>query len=477
MHRLIALVALVLVPLAIAGGSGFFPSEMDANTLSQIEKSVEQTRSDTDKIIDFVLGPGKGQVWDRLALFTDTIGERQCGTPRYDAAAAFMLGMLEQAGLQNVHGENATVPKWVRGTEYATLLSPRVKNLAILGLGTSVGTQNTTAKAIVVSSFDDLHAKAKQGLTQGKIIVYNQSCDWVAQPVNCYGVSVQYRVNGAAEAAKVGGIAALVRSVTSFSLYTPHTGEQGYQDGIPQIPVASITVEDAELLARMQLRGETLVIQLHMDAMNYPPVVQQNIVAEIKGSVYPDEIVLLSGHLDSWDVGNGAMDDGGGAFISWQALSLIQQLGIQPKRTMRAVLWACEEFGGIGSSQYAQQHQDEVPVMSLVMESDLGVFHPQGIQFTGTPAAMQVMQQVGTLLTRINATLVTTGGEGTDIAPWMAAGVPGASLANDNQDYFFYHHSNADTMTVIKPDDIDLSSITWAVTALGVANLDAMLPR
>jgi len=299
----------------------------------------------------------------------------------------------------------------------------------------------------------------------------------VAMPVDCYGISVAYRVGGASAAAAAGAVASLTRTVAPFSIYSPHTGDMNYASGIPQIPAACITIEDAEMFQRMQNRGQNITIRLYMEAQNMPPKIGHNVVAEITGSTYPDEIVLVSGHLDSWDVGQGAMDDGGGAFISWSVLSLVRQLGLTPLRTLRLVMWSCEEFGGIGAQQYFTKHQDEVPNMDLVMESDLGVFTPQGIQFTGNASAMNIMTQIGTLLTSINASTVTTGGEGTDINPWMVAGVPGASLLNDNQQYFWFHHSHADTMTVLDPNQMDYCAATWAVTAYTVANLPSLLPR
>lgn len=340
-----------------------------------------------------------------------------------------------------------------------------------------MGANNITAPVLVVNTFDELHNQSARGNTSGKIIVFNEYCDWNAQPIDCYGVAVAYRSQGAAEAAKAGGVAALVRTVGAFSINSPHTGMMDYDDGIPQVPTASITIEDAEMLRRMQDRGQHIVINLNMEAQNLPDAQSNNVVAEIVGSEYPDQVVLVSGHIDSWDVGHGAMDDGGGAFISWSTLSILNALGLKPKRTIRFVGWACEEFGGIGAQQYYDRHSVNVSNYDLVMESDLGVFKAQGIQFTGNDAAMKVMQQVGQLLAPINATLVTDGGDGTDIDPWMEAGVPGASLANENDRYFWFHHSHGDTMSVLDPDDVDLCAITWAVTAYAVASLDDMLPR
>jgi carboxypeptidase Q len=187
--------------------------------------------------------------------------------------------------------------------------------------------------------------------------------------------------------------------------------------------------------------------------------------------------VLVSGHLDSWDVGQGAMDDGGGAVISWQVLSTLKKLGIRPKRTIRFVGWACEEFGGIGAYQYYLAHALNASKFSLVMESDLGVFKAQGIQFTGAPEGKEIFAEIVKFLKPIDADLVTDGGEGTDIGPWMAVGVPGVSLANQDERYFWYHHSNGDMLTVLNEKDVASCAATWTVSSFLVANLDQMLPR
>jgi len=408
------------------------------------------------------------------------IGNRVSGSENLEHAVQYMVQALQMDGLDNVHAEAVTIPHWERGYEYANMITPRAYPMQILGLGSSVGTQmygsdGITAQVVVFQSFDELANNS--ALAKGKIVVWNQQCDWVLMPVDCYGISVVYRVSGASAAAAAGAVASLTRTVAPFSIYSPHTGMQVYSSNVTQIPAACITIEDAEMMQRMQDRGQTITLKLYMEAKNLPNATGHNVVAEITGSTYPEEVVLVSGHLDSWDVGQGAMDDGGGAFISWQALTLVRQLGFKPLRTLRLVLWSCEEFGGVGAQQYFTKHQSEVADMDLVMESDLGVFTPQGIQFAGNAAAMQVMQGIGTLLTSINASAVTTGGEGTDINYWMVAGVPGASLLNENQQYFWFHHSHGDTMTVMDPTAMDLASATWAVTAYTVANLPSMLPR
>ncbi|KAF6099007.1 carboxypeptidase Q [Phyllostomus discolor] len=231
------------------------------------------------------------------------------------------------------------------------------------------------------------------------------------------------------------------------------------------------------MMSRLVSRGSRIVIQLKMGAKNYADADSFNTVAEITGSKYPEQVVLVSGHLDSWDVGQGAMDDGGGAFISWEALSLIKDLGLRPKRTLRLVLWTAEEQGGIGALQYYQSHKANISNYSLVMESDGGTFLPYGLQFTGSDKARAIMKEIMGLLQPINVTQVFHDGEGTDIESWVQAGVPGASLLDDLYKYFSFHHSQGDTMTVMSPKEMNIAATVWAVVSYVVADLEEMLPR
>eukprot|EP01136_Pigoraptor_vietnamica_P025174 Opistho-1_new@6957 len=459
-------VALAVVALAAA-----FACAAAAPAFDGWADEVASYSDDAQSLINYITsGKGKGTAYDRLAAFVDTYGPRLSGTPQLEAAIDFALAQLSADGFDNVHGEDVMVPHWERGHESLRILEPRVDSLALLGLGNSVATpaEGIVAEALVVSSFDELTARAAEA--KGKIVVFNP--DWVSYPV-----TVAYRAGGASAAGAVGAVAALVRSVTPYSINSPHTGSMHYQDGVPKVPVACITVEDAQLFARMQARGQRIVLELKMEAKTLPDSKSRNVVAEIVGSEHPEQVVLFSGHLDSWDVGEGAMDDGGGAFISWASLLAIKQLGLRPKRTIRLVLWTSEEYGGVGGDAYYDAHKANVSNYNIVMESDLGVFKPEGIEFTGNDAARAIMTNIGKLLAPINATEVTTDGEGTDISLFMDAGVPGASLANDNDNYFYYHHSDGDMITVLNRDYMDLCTATWAVTAYTLASLDDMLPR
>ncbi|XP_031552729.1 carboxypeptidase Q-like [Actinia tenebrosa] len=448
------------------------------NGKSSRARLVEKMKTDAqnhgdiaERIIKFITsGPAKHQVYDRLATFTDTFGNRIAGSQNLENAIDYMLEELKKDGLENVHGENVKVPHWVRGSESATMLSPRRYSMNILGLGSSVGTppEGITADVLVVKSFDELKTRAKEA--EGKIVVFNE--EFVS-----YGETVSYRDFSAVRTAEVGGVASLIRSVAPFSINSPHTGWQDYSKGVKKIPTACITIEDAEMLGRMAARGTKITINLKMEAKTLPPVTSRNTVAEIVGSKYPDQVVLVSGHLDSWDVGQGAMDDGGGAFISWQALSVIRQLKLRPKRTLRMVMWTGEEEGYFGGLQYYNVHKVNISNFDLVMESDIGTFKPLGLDFNGSADAVEVMKEVLKLLKPINASMLNPTNVGGDITNWVKNGVPGGSLSNQNDKYFYFHHTDGDTMTVLNADELDLCAALWAVVAYTVADMEDMLPR
>ena len=294
-------------------------------------------------------------------------------------------------------------------------------------------------------------------------------------PFTSYGETVQYRSGGAIAAGRVGAAARLVRSVTPYSQQTPHTGNSRYEDGVPKIPHAAITVEDTEMLHRMQDRGERIELLLKMEAHTLPDAPSRNVMAEITGREFPNEVVVLGGHIDSWDVGQGAMDDGGGVVAAWEAVRLIKELGLRPRRTIRAVGWTSEENGGPGAPQYAIDHADELHV--LAMESDGGTFKPSGFGFTGSDEAFARITEIGTLLDRIESGTITRGGGGADIGPLMQTGVPGMGLSVDGTKYFWYHHTDSDTIDKLDPDEVALCVATMAVIAYVVADMPERLPR
>jgi carboxypeptidase Q len=383
-----------------------------------------------------------------------------------------VLAEMKRDGLENVRGEQVMVPRWVRGEESARLVQPRAVPLHMLGLGGSIGTpaRGITAEVLVVGSFDELATRGEQA--RAKIVLFDV-------PFTSYGQTVAYRGRGAVEAARVGAVASLIRSVGPFGMQTPHTGSMSYDTtgAVPKIPAAALSMEDAMMLRRMQERGERVVVSLRMGARTLPDVPSRNVVAELVGSERPDEVVVLGGHIDSWDVGTGAMDDAGGVVAAWEAVRLMKSLGLRPRRTVRVVGWTNEENGLRGGNGYRDQHRDELAKHVLAIESDGGVFKPLGFGFTGSDSARAVVRQIATLLDRIGSGRIGPTGGGADIGPIMREGVPGMGLEVDGSRYFWYHHTAADTPDKLDPREVALSVATMAVMAYVVADLPDALPR
>ena len=428
----------------------------------------ERYRAAADRIIEAALADSTA--YHRLAELTDRFGPRFSGTENLERALDWILAEMRNDGLANVRAEPVMVPHWVRGEESAELLEPRSRQLPMLGLGGSIATppEGITAEVLVVSSFEDLARRAADA--QGKIVLFNA-------PFTNYGQTVQYRGRGADAASRAGAVASLIRSVTPYSQQTPHTGGMSYNDSVPRIPHAAITPEDAAMLQRMVDRGQRVVVRLKMSARMLPDVQSRNVMAEWRGSERPDEVVVLGGHIDSWDVGQGAMDDGGGSVVSWEAVRLLQRLNLRPRRTVRVVLWTNEENGLRGGNAYRDAHLSEVPKHVLAIESDGGVFKPQGFGFSGSDAAFATVQEIGHLLDRIEAGTLTRGGGGADIGPLAREGVPVMGLNVDGTRYFWYHHTDSDTMDKLNPREMALCVATMAVMAYVVADLPEALPR
>ncbi|BES88693.1 plasma glutamate [Nesidiocoris tenuis] len=430
---------------------------------------IRSYQAKVDEIVNAVVnGSHSKEVWQELADFTDDFGNRIAGSENLENAIDYMVKRSQWHNV-DVHTEPVSVPHWVRGEESATMLLPRVKKLSLLGLGGSIGTRlpdGITAEVIVVEDFDELKRRASEA--KGKIVVFAEK--WIS-----YGTTVSYRSKAASSASKVGAVASLIRSISPFSLNNPHTGWQSYESGVTKIPTAAITIEDANLLLRIHRRGIKIIINLKMEAKTFGQKTSRNTIVQLNGTSMPDEYVLVSGHLDSWDVGNGAMDDGGGAFISWYAPILLKKLNLIPRRSVRAVLWTGEEEGLIGAFAYKKAHQDNQIV--LAMESDEGTFNPRGITMKGTNKATCIVQEIVKLLGSINATTLELSDDvGSDIMIWANTKVPLAALKNDNERYFWYHHSDADTMEVEDPDVLDRCLAVWTAVAYVVADLSVRLP-
>jgi carboxypeptidase Q len=408
----------------------------------------------------------------RLGNLVDGFGHRLSGSASLEAAIDWILGQMRADSLQNVRGERVMVPHWVRGQESAELMKPRPMRLHLLGLGGSIATpkRGITAPVLVVSSFDDLTRRA--GEARGKIVLFDA-------PFTTYSETVRYRVQGASAAARVGAVASLIRTVAPFSIRSPHTGVMHYDSTAPRIPAAALSVEDAMLLHRFQNRRQPIVLTLRMSAQTLPDARSRNVVAEVVGRERPDEVVVLGGHIDSWDVGQGAMDDGGGAVAAWEAVHLIHRLGLRPRRTIRVVLWTNEENGGKGSAAYRDQHADELDKHVLAMESDNGAFAPRGFRFMGSDAGWTRAQEIASLLAPMGAGHVSREQESpeADIEPLVAKGVPGMGLDVDGTRYFWFHHSEGDTLDKLDPGELARCVAAMAVMAYVAADLPDGLPR
>ena len=443
--------------------------------VSRAQSLADQYRGPANRLIDAAMADTTA--YSRLADMTDSFGNRLSGSPNLEHAIDWILARMKADGLGNVHGEPVMVPHWVRGQESAELVQPRAYQLHMLGLGGSVATppQGITAPVLVVKSFDDLAAHARQA--KGKIVIFDSPFPIDVPPMEGYRINVAYRGGAASAAAAVGAVAALIRSVTPHSQQTPHTGSLRYAPGVPKIPSAALSVEDVEMIHRMQDRGNPIVLTLRMQAHTEPDAPSRNIVAELRGSEKPDEVVVLGGHIDSWDVGEGAMDDGGGSFAAWEAVRLMQALGLKPRRTVRVVMWVNEENGGRGGRAYHDAHLAELPKHVAAMESDNGVFRPDGFRFQGSDSALVIAKQIGALLARIGASNVVAGDPEADVEATIRTGVPGFALNVDDSRYFWFHHTAADMMTVIDPDDFRRCIATMAVMAYVLADMPDPLPR
>ena len=428
----------------------------------------------------------------RLEYLTDHIGKRLSGSEPLTRATAWAAETMKGAGLQNVTMQPVMVPHWVRGAESGAITAPAVKSLHMLGLGMSVGTPpgGISAEVVVVPDFAALEALGRKGV-EGKIVVFNAV-------YKGYGQTVMYRTAGPSRAAALGAVAMLVRSITPLAMQTPHTGTTVYdksKPNVPRIPAAAVSIEDALLLERLAAGGPTRV-HLEMAAHQEPDAPSFNIYGEIPGSEHPEQIVDVGGHIDSWDVGQGAQDDGSGITAALEAVTLIKKLNLHPKRTIRVVFWVNEENGGAGGRAYLAGLGDKVKNHVAAIEMDGGAEQPVGYGYgsrggerratpNGPPPAPQLtpaeqhslalLQQIGTLLTPVGAGSIKAGGGGSDIEPLMGAGVPGLGEVTTMAHYFDWHHTEADTLDKVDPDMFRKNVASLAVMTYVLADMPERL--
>lgn len=427
----------------------------------------------TDVILERALA--SRTAYDTLAHLSDSIGPRLSGSPQAAEAVRWTTETFRKWGI-DVRNEPVTVPHWVRGEEKGKLVSHFDQTIVLTALGGSIATpaDGITAEVVVVRNYEEL--KALGDRAKGRIILFNAPMDLAkvraGRAFEAYGEAVVYRGSGAIRAAEAGAVAALVRSVASASLRTPHTGSTRYDANVPKIPAAAVTTEDADLIARLTAKGEKVVMNLLLTPQTLPDVESANVVAEIRGSEKPEEIVLIGAHLDSWDLGTGAIDDGSGVAMVMETMRLFKELNIRPKRTVRAVLFMNEENGLRGGRGYAQAHANEVANHVAAIETDAGAAAPLGFVTTLDAAQLAALRPKLAALERIGATrLQYSQNTGADTSPLTAQGVPGFGLTPDPLHYFDYHHTPADTLDKIDPKELAANTAAIAVLTYVLAEM------
>ncbi len=460
----------VLAGLLLTAGAGAQELPLDQQYREAAERIVSEALKDEGS-------------WAKLSYLCDRVGHRISGSPALEQAVQWAAEQMRADGLENVRLQPVKVPRWVRAQESAEMLEPLHRPLAMLALGGSVGTppEGITAPVVAVQSFDELKALGREKV-EGRIVLYDV-------PWQGYGRTVVYRGRGASEAARLGAVAVLLRSVASYSLNSPHTGAMNYAEDAPQIPAAAISVEDAAWMGRLARSGVAVKARLKMEAKTLPDADSANVIGEILGREKPEEIVVIGGHIDSWDVGQGAHDDGAGTVASMQALALLKRLRLRPRRTIRVVLWTNEENGLKGGQAYRDSvvATGELSNHVAALEADSGGEPPAGFGL-GLPAlrgkpeeqptkqrALEKLREIARLLDGINASDIRDGGGGADIGPLMRDGVPGLGLRTSGERYFHWHHSHADTLDKINPEDIQKQVAALAVMAYVLADMPARL--
>ncbi len=415
-----------------------------------------------------------------LRHLTDNIGPRLAGSPQAQKAVEYVADEMRALGAE-VTLEKTMVPHWVRGEETGQLISwpgqtPDTKQKIVLtALGGSVATppSGLEAPVVVVNSFAELKALPENAV-RGKILLFNERFDkqlaMQGQGGDAYVQAVVYRGAGPMVAADRGAVAVLVRSIGGADYRLPHTGLTQYSPAITKIPAAAVTAEDADLLANLTSQGP-VTLHLTLTPQTLPPAESYNVIADWKGSEHPEEVVIVSGHLDSWDLGTGAIDDGAGVSAAMETIHLMKQLGLHPRRTIRFVAWMAEEEGSQGAESYAKDHASDISRHVGAIESDLGAGHPTGILYSGKPELAKWLRPVSDVLLPIGAAAITSADEtGADIDFLAAQSVPTFAPNQDSRFYFNYHHTPADTFDKVDSKELRENAAVMSVLAYALAD-------
>ena len=425
--------------------------------------------------------------YKQVAHLANNIGPRLSGSAQAAKALAYVASELRAMGCE-VQLEKVMVSHWVRGEETAALVQfpgqaeNTTQKIVLCALGASVATppDGITAEVVVAKNFDELKALPRDKVA-GKIVLFNYPFDKQmaaeGRGGEAYGEAVVYRGDGPSAAARQGAVACLIRSVGGADYRLPHTGQTNYADHALKIPAGAVTAEDADLMADL-IRQGPVKMKLILTPQQMPDVESFNVIGDIKGSEHPEQLVIVSGHLDSWDLGTGAIDDAAGVAVSMDAANLIEKLHLKPKRTIRVIAWMNEENGLRGSKQYAKDNEKEMSNHFAVMETDGGAGHPLGINIKGNPEVKKMLAPVAAILQESGAGILDLVEHcGADIEPLEKAGVPAFSPIQDNRFYFNYHHAAADTLDKIVPKELAENSAVVAVVASALANMERPLPR
>lgn len=424
----------------------------------------------------------------QTAYLCNNIGPRLSGSPQAARAVEYIAGEMRALGL-DVRLEEVRVPHWVRGEESAALtqfpgMAPgTTQKIVITALGPSVATPPTglLAPVVVVRSFDELN-RLGQSQVKGRIVLFNVKFDEAIQDqgsgTEAYGQSVAYRSGGAVAAARLGAVAALNRSAGSSAFRKPHTGSVRYDEGVPRIPAAAITAEDAELIAHLVAQGE-VKLRLVLTPQTMPDAISHNVIADLRGYENPAQVVIVSGHLDSWDLGTGALDDAVGVATAMEVVNLCRKLGLRPRRTIRVIPYMNEENGLRGGTTYFENQRQNLANHIAAIESDLGAGHPTGFYAHVAPQALSMLQPLARVLQSSGAGIIrlVPNSVGADISPLENAGVPGFAPITDTRHYFKYHHTPADTFDKVDPRNLAENAAVMAVLAYGIAAMPEPLPR
>ncbi len=461
--------------LSLAGFAALFlaaalaapaPSESTVDPLSP------ETRAAVAALAAKGSSPTRATEWVRR--LTDEVGPRLAGSAGDRAAVAWGQALLRELGFSKVRAEEVTVTAWERGAEAATVVSPYPQKLVVTALGGSVGTppEGITASVVEMKTLESLEeaVKADPDAVRGKIVFFSRRMARSGAGPG-YGANVPMRSSGAAKAGPHGALAVLVRSVGTSASRFAHTGSTNYADGGPRIPAAAVSNTDADLLERLLARGPVKV-KVVLGCRPLPPSTSANVIGEVPGSERPDEVVVVSGHLDSWDLGTGAIDDGAGCAIAIEAARLIAEGPRRPRRTIRVVLYANEESGLAGGKGYAARHAAELPKHAGAFEADSGTGAPLGFSWNAADTLGPALTAVATLLEPLGAGTLRKGGHGgADISPMASAGVPLFALSQETGRYFDFHHTADDTFDKIEPVSLDKAAASVAAMAFAVADL------